>query len=68
MLHRPIETTRERGRLTSTPERQQMIEWINEAVDAGARKEKASHELGLSIRTIQRWIEGDKVKQDQRRH
>lgn len=43
-----------------------MIEWIDEAVDAGARKEKASKELGLSIRTIQRWIEGDKVKEDQR--
>jgi len=43
-----------------------MVEWINEAVDAGARKEKASQELGLSIRTIQRWVEGDKVKEDQR--
>ncbi len=43
-----------------------MINWITEAVEAGARKEKASQELGLSIRTIQRWVEGDKVKQDQR--
>jgi len=43
-----------------------MVEWISEAVDAGARKEKASQELGLSIRTIQRWVEGDKVKEDQR--
>jgi len=43
-----------------------MIEWIVEAVDAGARKEKASQELGVSIRTIQRWVEGDKVKEDQR--
>ena len=52
--------------MTSTPERQQIIGWINEAVEAGARKKKASEELGLSIRTIQRWTEGDKVKEDQR--
>ena len=43
-----------------------MIDWITEAVTAGARKEKASKELGVSIRTIQRWNEGDKVKEDQR--
>jgi len=35
-------------------------------VASGARKEKASAEFGLSIRTLQRWIEGDKVKEDQR--
>ena len=43
-----------------------MVEWINEAVDAGARKERASRELGLSIRTMQRWVEGGEVKADQR--
>lgn len=43
-----------------------MVEWINEAVDAGARKEKAAQELGLSVRTLQRWVEDDKVKEDQR--
>ena len=43
-----------------------MVEWITEAVEAGARKEQASEELGVSIRTIQRWVEGDKVKEDQR--
>ena len=43
-----------------------MIEWISEAVNAGARKEKASQELGLSIRTVQRWVEGEKVKEDRR--
>lgn len=43
-----------------------MVEWIDEAVEAGARKEKAAQELGLSIRTIQRWVEGKKVKEDQR--
>jgi len=43
-----------------------MIEWINEAVDSGARKEEASQLLGLSIRTLQRWVEGDTVTEDQR--
>jgi len=43
-----------------------MVEWINEAVEAGARKERASQVLGLSIRTLQRWVGGDKVKEDQR--
>ena len=43
-----------------------MVEWINESVDAGARKEKACKELGLSIRTVQRWTKGDEVKADQR--
>jgi len=42
------------------------MDWINESVAAGARKEKASAELGLSIRTLQRWVDGDKVKEDQR--
>jgi putative transposase len=43
-----------------------MVEWINEAVEAGARKERASQVLGLSIRTLQRWVGDDQVKEDQR--
>lgn len=43
-----------------------MIEWVNEAVIAGARKVKACEELGVSIRTLQRWVDGDEVKADQR--
>lgn len=43
-----------------------MVEWINEAVTSGARKERACSELGLSIRTLQRWVEGEHVKADQR--
>jgi len=43
-----------------------MIEWINEAVDAGARKEKACEVLELSIRTVQRWIKPGVVSADQR--
>lgn len=45
-----------------------MIGWLNEASDAGARKGKAAQELGLSLRTVQRWVEGDEVKADQRPH
>jgi len=43
-----------------------MIEWINEAVTSGARKEMACQTLGLSIRTVQRWDKGDEVQEDQR--
>lgn len=43
-----------------------MVGWIADAVDAGARKDKACLELGLSIRTIQRWVKGSIVKEDQR--
>lgn len=43
-----------------------MIKWIDEAVSSGARKAQACQALGLSIRTVQRWIEGDDVKADQR--
>ena len=43
-----------------------MVQWINEAVDSGARKEKAAEVLGVSIRTLQRWVEGKHVKPDQR--
>ena len=43
-----------------------MVDWINEAVESGARKEKACEALALSIRTVQRWVEGGEVKADQR--
>jgi len=55
-----------RGQLTSLSERQKIIGWITEAVEAGARRKQASQALGLSARTLQRWVEGDKVKEDQR--
>tara|TARA_R110002095_G_scaffold664_4_gene3153 strand:- start:1140 stop:1610 length:471 start_codon:yes stop_codon:yes gene_type:complete len=53
-----------RGRLISPPDRQHAIELINEAVSAGAPKEKACQALELTIRTVQRWTEGDELKVD----
>lgn len=52
--------------MISHSERQQTVTWINETVKNGARKEKACEELGLSIRTLQRWVTGDDIKADQR--
>ena len=40
--------------------------WIDEAVTAGARKKKACEVLGLSIRTLQRWVINGETKADQR--
>ncbi len=39
---------------------------IDEAVISGARKEKASKEIGLSIRTLQRWQESGEIRDDKR--
>ena len=42
------------------------MEWINEAIQAGARRAQACAEAGLTLRTLQRWTEGDEVKVDAR--
>lgn len=47
-------------------ERCQIVAWIDEAVAAGARRERACGVLGLNVRTLQRWQEGDAVRADQR--
>ncbi|MBN0147823.1 IS3 family transposase, partial [Pseudomonas aeruginosa] len=57
---------RQRGQLTSLPERQQFVDWLNEAVAAGARKNAACKELGVSLRTLQRWTEDDAMQADAR--
>jgi putative transposase len=43
-----------------------LVEWIDEAVQAGARREPACAEAGLTLRTLQRWTQGDEVKVDAR--
>jgi putative transposase len=48
------------------PERQQFVDWLNEAVVAGARKAVACEELGLTLRTIQRWTEKATMRADAR--
>ena len=48
------------------PEREQFIVWIHEAVAAGARRRLACDEVGISLRTLQRWMNGDRAKADAR--
>ena len=57
---------RQRGRMTTYPERQKLVLWINQAVGAGAPKFKACQVIGISIRTLQRWVNGEHVIADQR--
>lgn len=52
--------------MTSYPERQKLVEWIGEAIGAGARKCPACKEVGISLRTYQRWTQGGEVSEDQR--
>ena len=52
--------------MTPSPERRQLVEWINEATQAGARKARACAEVGLTLRTLQRWTEKDVMKVDAR--
>ncbi|WP_339491645.1 IS3 family transposase [Pseudomonas sp. EA_15y_Pfl2_R67] len=57
---------RQRGQLTALPERQLLVTWVNEAQVAGARKIRACQEVGLSLRTLQRWTETGAVQADAR--
>ena len=52
--------------MTSHPERLKLMQLINEATDDGARKKIACHEVGISIRTFQRWSSGSEVQCDRR--
>lgn len=44
-----------RGRLTSTPDRQLIIELVNSAIQSGASKEKACKIVGINPKTLDRW-------------
>ncbi len=57
---------RQRGQLTSLPERQLIVAWLGSAVAAGARKIRACQEIGLSLRTLQRWTETEVIQADAR--
>ena len=52
--------------MISTPDRQAAVTLIEEAVESGARRQKACHELGLTARTVQRWTTGGAVRSDGR--
>jgi putative transposase len=48
------------------PERQKLVLWFDEAVQAGSRKAPACAELGLTLRTVQRWREENELRTDAR--
>lgn len=52
--------------MTPHPERQKLVQWINEAVEAGAGKRPACEEAGISLRTFQRWTQDGEINEDQR--
>jgi transposase InsO family protein len=47
-------------------DRQHTVELINEAQEAGAAFAKACHEIGINVRTYQRWMQGGRASQDRR--
>lgn len=47
-------------------EREQILQWIEEARGQGARLSKACQLLGISPRTLQRWRESDQLQSDGR--
>lgn len=52
--------------MISTPDREEAVKLIDEAVVAGARRHKACEELGVSVRTVQRWTQDGGVCGDGR--
>lgn len=57
---------RVRGRMTGLAEREQRVQWTDEAVQAGARLAPACAEADISIRSHQRWLRGVSVIADAR--
>ncbi|WP_422398599.1 IS3 family transposase [Vibrio breoganii] len=55
-----------RGALTTFPDRRYYIKLIDEAVASGARKKQACQEIGLSLRTLQRWMNDGELSADRR--
>src|SRR5260370_22548242 len=63
----PGDLGRQRGRLINVPDRLLCVSLIREAAQSGCRLEKACDELGVSLRTFQRWVgDGDAVRTDGR--
>jgi putative transposase len=55
-----------RGQLISLPDRQHYVTLIDKAISSGAGKSKACSEIGLSIRTLQRWQMSGELSIDRR--
>ncbi len=58
--------TKGRGSLTSTANRDIIIKLVEEAVASGARQQLACEEIGISVRTFQRWCKDGAPEADQR--
>ena len=52
--------------MIGTPDRQEAVALINAAIDAGSRKRVACNELGITLRTFERWLKGGGLAQDRR--
>ena len=52
--------------MISDPDRVMAVELIDEARENGSRLEPACKELGISVRTYQRWTKDGSIKKDQR--
>jgi transposase InsO family protein len=52
--------------MISTPDRHQAVELIDEARASGARLKPTCQELGIDVRTYQRWTRGGGIKADAR--
>ena len=48
------------------PEHEQIVQWVDEATAAGARRHKACELLGIAPRTLQRWRQGGELGSDAR--
>ena len=53
--------------MISLPQRQQIMQWVEEANTAGARCDKACELLGITPRTLQRWRQDGELLDDARR-
>lgn len=47
-------------------QRRTVLQWIKEAVASGARKWRACEEIGLAVRSLQRWVSGGEDRADGR--
>ncbi|TJR36079.1 hypothetical protein C9Z42_20755 [Escherichia coli] len=54
----------QRGRLPPLLKRRKIIALVREAVSNGARKSQACRCIGISIRTLQRWTDGNVITTD----
>lgn len=52
--------------MISAPDRQAAVALIEQAVECGARKALACREVGIALRTLQRWVRSGELREDGR--